>query len=473
MHTSRIQEAARRWALTGLTAGLVVLSLLPGVIRPDSSAAATRYHSPDATVTAIVDPPVDDGVRGWRGTLTRVQLVPRTAGDIYYCWDQPIGVWKRADGPLVVPEGKHTLHATLVTPDGARGPLLDLPFKVDYDTPVRAPATVAPLAATTSASGSVTVKVTVNPHPGARVIRIGGADRYETSQLISEQNFASASTVIVATGATFADALAASGLSGCLNAPIVLTRPGALPAAASAEIARLGASKAIIVGGTLAVSPAVAGQLSGLGLEVERIGGPTRYETAALIAERVMQFHQYGWRVFIARGDDFADALSLGPLVYQAKAPLLLVRPTVVPDSTRALLSASAFSSGCIAGGTAAVSPGVESEIRLYVPNMQRLAGATRYSTAVAVASWGVSSGLSSYRYVGVATGRVFADALCGGAGIGSRQGVILLTTPDALSPECEAVLAAQVRTIEEVQVFGGERAVYPVVFDRIKQILQ
>ena len=104
---------------------------------------------------------------------------------------------------------------------------------------------------------------------------------------------------------------------------------------------------------------------------------------------------------------------------------------------------------------------------------MQRLAGATRYSTAVAVASWGVSSGLSSYRYVGVATGRVFADALCGGAGIGSRQGVILLTTPDALSPECEAVLAAQVRTIEEVQVFGGERAVYPVVFDRIKQILQ
>ncbi|PKQ29320.1 MAG: hypothetical protein CVT60_06015 [Actinobacteria bacterium HGW-Actinobacteria-10] len=370
--------------------------------------------------------------------------------------------------------GKHTLHAMLVGPDGAVGEPLPLPFKVEYRTPVRGPKSYKSSVAAASGgnAGSVTVEVSVNAHPGAYVQRIAGDTRYETGALIAAENIPTAHTVIIATGGKFADALSASGLAGCLEAPVMLTKNDSVPPAVVEQIQSLGAVNAIVVGGELAVSRAVADSLSELGLTVRRIGGADRYETAALIGREVMGFGQYGGRVFIARGDDFGDALSLGPLAYSARAPLLLVRPTAVPDPTRSLLSVSAFSSGCIAGGAAAVSPQVASELETYIPSVERLFGDTRYSTSVAIASWSVANGLGSYDIVGIATGTVFADALCGGVAIGSRGGIILLTRPAYLSTEVDDALSAASHLIDEVQVYGGESAISKTVIERIKQIL-
>jgi len=427
---------------------------------------------PDApAVSAFVSPVTPDGIRGWRGTLTHVRLVPRASGTVYYCWDQPIGVWQRAEGEIVVPEGKHTLYARLVGGDAESTPWLTIPFKVEYDTPVRV-ASPRLAAAGLTAGGTVTVSVTVNPHPGAIIKRIGGEDRYHTSRLISAENFTSSDTVILATGRTFADALTASGLAGCLNAPVLLVKSVPLQQALLDEITRLGATKVVIVGGTAAVPDSARTQLAGSGFSVRRIGGADRYETATLIGREVLTVGQNDGHVYVARGDDFADALSLGPLAYRNKAPLVLVKPTTVPSSTRSFLSASAFSSGCIAGGTVAVSPQVAAEIDSYVGSVTRLAGDTRYSTAVAVAAWGVGSGLVSYDFIGIATGTVFADALCGGVAMGSRGGVILLTRPNELAAETDAAITASAHLIREVQVYGGVAAIHPVVVTRLGQIL-
>ncbi len=472
MHSDRrISEAPRSRAITGLVSALAVALALVGTMSIRQQAFATVRSTETPAVAAIVSPVSPDGVRGWRGTLTHVLLVPRASGTVYYCWDQPIGVWTRARGEIVVPEGKHTLYARLVGKGTESAPGLALPFKVEYDTPVRMPRPqVRALGA--AASGTVRVTVTVNPHPGANIKRIGGEDRYRTSQLISYENFQNSDTVILATGRTFADALTASGLAGCTDAPVLLVKSVPLPQSLLDEIRRLGASKIIVVGGTAAVPDSVRTQLSGAGFTVSRIGGADRYETAALIGGEVLGYGQNGGRVYLARGDDFADALSLGPLAYRNKAPLLLVKPTTVPSSTRSLLSASAFSSGCIAGGTVAVSPRVAAEIDSYVGTVSRLAGETRYSTSVAVAAWGVGNGLVSYDSVGIATGTGFADALCGGVAIGAKGGVILLTRPNELSAETEAALAASAHQIREVQVYGGEIAVNPAVVQRIGQIL-
>jgi len=308
----------------------------------------------------------------------------------------------------------------------------------------------------------------VIPWAGATVQRLGGADRFETAAIISKANFDGADTVIIATGDNFADALSASGLAGCLGAPVLLTRTSALPDEIRSEIARLGASSAVVVGGPVAVGAEVERALWNMGLSVKRLGGRDRYETSALIGREVLSYGLNGGRVFIARGDGFADALALGPLAFGAKAPLLLVLPHAVPSSIRALLESGGFMSGVIAGGEVAVQPGVAAEIASLIPGVERVAGATRYDTAGAVATYGVNSGICDWEYIGVATGADFPDALCGGAAAGSQGGVILLTPPDALPAPTESRVSGNTGVLLGVDLYGGPVAVSDSVWDEI-----
>ena len=123
---------------------------------------------------------------------------------------------------------------------------------------------------------------------GYEVVRIAGADRYDTARLAARAFApASISTVYLASGANFADAVAvAPSVSG--STPLVLTPPGALGAAAHrflTDAARHVASVTIL-GGLAAVSDQVEAEIKDLGIPTNRIAGSDRYETAALIARR-------------------------------------------------------------------------------------------------------------------------------------------------------------------------------------------
>ena len=428
-------------------------------------------------VRVLVDPPLADAFNGWRTTATSIRLLPLAPGTVYYTWDTPHGVWKPATGEIIAPPGKHVLYTRLLLADGSATPISAEEIKVDFRATGRPTSTLRPTAtpAADPVGGAAVVRVTaqINPTAGARLIRLGGVNRYATSMRISQDAFAQADTVIIATGADFADALCASGLAGCVEGPVLLTDPKSLSSPAAADIKRLKATRAIIVGGPVAVSPNVANQLKELGVKVERLGGSNRYETATIIGSRVLSYGHSGGRVFVARGDDFADALTLGPLAYSARAPLVLVTPKTVPSATRSYLNANHFSSGCIAGGTVAVSPAVFSAIDGLVGTVARLGGSSRYSTAVSVAAWGVGNGLASYEAIGIATGTGFADALCGGVAIGRAGGVVFLTLPGTLPTETANAIAAIVGEVMDTQIYGGEVAIYPGVFDRVANILR
>lgn len=94
--------------------------------------------------------------------------------------------------------------------------------------------------------------------------RLAGSNAVGTMKAIVNEGFASSGTVVVATSASFKDALAAASLAGKENAPILLTNPTKLPATTQSEISRLKASKVIIVGGVLAVSEEVESALKAL-----------------------------------------------------------------------------------------------------------------------------------------------------------------------------------------------------------------
>ncbi len=299
-----------------------------------------------------------------------------------------------------------------------------------------------------------------------RVRRLAGATRYSTAVAISNGSFTSADTVVIASGLDFADALAGAPLAGTLNAPLLLVPGTTVPAEVAAEISRLGATKAIIAGGPLAVGNGVRDALAARGLVVERVMGTTRYGTAAEVARKTAQLEGTvgTGTVLVARGDSFADALAVSSAAYGMRFPILLVRPNSAPAETLQALRDLAPGRIVIVGGTAAISTGVENTLRGICPAVTRLQGPDRYATSAAVAQYSIAQGWAQPGYIGLAAGNAFPDALGGGAATGSQGGVLLLTAPAALSTPARAFLATNEAAVSNVTIFGGILAVRPVV---------
>src|SRR6185437_1207324 len=112
--------------------------------------------------------------------------------------------------------------------------------------------------------------------------RLAGPNRYATAAAIASDAFpAGATTVYLASGVAFPDALTASALGAAAGAPVLLTAPNALPAETTAALTALHPRDVVIVGGTSAVSNTVASQASANAVTVSRVSGADRYATNA------------------------------------------------------------------------------------------------------------------------------------------------------------------------------------------------
>lgn len=307
------------------------------------------------------------------------------------------------------------------------------------------------------------------------VSRNAGDNRYQTALAISQSTFAAGSvdtTVVIATGRDYPDALAASGLAGVHGSPLLLVGTS-LTAELKAEIDRLGATDVVLVGGTAAIPSAIETALK-TSYAVKRVSGANRYATAANVAREIERFGGNTTEAYFVRGDGFADALAVSPFAYGMATPVLLVQTNNVPADTAAAIDDLGVSYGMIAGGASAVSVDVEDDLEtLTGAPLDRWAGVNRYATAALVADAHVADMFADYGYVGIATGTNFADALGGGAAAGYNGGVLLLTAPASLSSETGALLTANKNGIDEVHVFGGAGAVGPAVYNQITAILQ
>jgi putative cell wall-binding protein len=141
---------------------------------------------------------------------------------------------------------------------------------------------VAALLAVTWAAASAAVVPPAGAGPA--VERIAGADRYETAAAVSRAAFPDGAPVaFLAAGTAYADALATAPAAAAAGGPVLLTAPDALAAATRSELDRLHPASVVVVGGTSAVSDAVASAAGA----TERVAGADRYETAAALARRV------------------------------------------------------------------------------------------------------------------------------------------------------------------------------------------
>jgi len=326
-----------------------------------------------------------------------------------------------------------------------------------------------------------TVVFTISEVPPPLVVTpIQGANRIGTAIAAAEESFPTgAGAVVIATAYNWPDALGGAALAGALNAPILLTPTAALPAEVLREIEHLGATKAYILGWTPSVSTAVENALKGaLGAgNVTRIWGANRYETARAIAAKTIDVldGSYDGTCFIATGVKFPDALGASPLAAANGWPIYLVNPTAGLDAaTRNAMASGGVDHPIVLGSTAAIPAGVETALNgIYGSlSVDRLYGANRYSTAVAVAVYGVDHAELGWDKVAFATGTNFPDALAGGVLQGRDSSVMLLTPGTALDSTVRSTLVANKAAINEVRYLGSTAAVSQVVRDAVEAAL-
>lgn len=426
-------------------------------------------------IVILTPPPL--GPEGWSTEPVRALVVPSGPGETWYRIGPAPGPWTRCDGPIAVPSGKQTLSAVLVGEDGVAGPVAETVVRSDYHlhplTSVGAlVSTTPPASATftgsTSVGGTVQVIARIRSQYGTTMHRLGGKDRYGTGQALSSSGFTRAPTVIIATGEKFPDALTASGLAGCLNAPVLLVRKNFIPPQTTSELRRLHTRHVIICGGPPAVSDAVASKFRGMGISVERLAGKTRYETAIAVSQKIQKLTGRHDRVFFARGDWFADALIVSPLAYASRTPILLTTRSALNPTVATRLTQAKYQHATIVGG---VGGRAEGGIRNRVIAVDRWGGSDQYDTSVQVAAQEVLEGGVTWSYVGIARGDLFPDALCGGALAGKHAGVILLTPPTSLYPEVADALTAHAGEVRMCEVYGSEKAVSAPVYQQIQAI--
>jgi len=160
-----------------------------------------------------------------------------------------------------------------------------------------------------------------------------------------------------------------------------------------------------------------------------RIAGADRYATAAAVSRA-----HFGPGVpvaYVATGTNFPDALAGGPAAGIQGGPVLLTERGGLPQATRDELTRLRPGRIVVLGGTGAVSATVAQQLQAYASApVERLQGADRFATAVAVSRSAFAPGVPA---AFVATGASFPDALAAGPAAIKAGGPVLLTQPGSL----------------------------------------
>ena len=244
------------------------------------------------------------------------------------------------------------------------------------------------------------------------VARVYGEDRYRTAYAIADlmkealgvEKF---SSVVLASGGDFPDALAGSYLASVKKAPILLapTTAGKIRTLVNYLKSNVASDGTIyLLGGTAAVSQDVEDAIKAAGFKIERVAGDDRYKTniAILKAGGV----KAGDEILVCSATDFADALSAA----STGQAILLVTGDKLRAAQKKYLESLGNVKFTILGGNMAVTEAMEEALKAY-GTVTRLAGTDRYRTARAVAEkyYPTAEG------VFVVLGTKYPDGLCAG----------------------------------------------------------
>ncbi|AJD92273.1 hypothetical protein JMA_29560 [Jeotgalibacillus malaysiensis] len=271
-------------------------------------------------------------------------------------------------------------------------------------------------------------------------VSLEGTTRYETAASISAYGWQNTptDTVVIGRGDLPIDSLTGSVLAAAKNAPLLLNRTDVLHQSVIDELNRVKPKNVYILGGESAISSAVASQIdamrfNGTDVKVFRVAGDTRYSTAVDVA------NQYAGttvgEVFLTTGDESSpDALPIAAYAGSKRMPILITSTSELRPEVVNFLKDKRVSKVTIIGGPTAISTAVENELKKYVSTVDRVSGADRYETSVAIAKKYYPQSVNR-NDVFVARGDVIVDALAGSA-LAGRYGTPLVLTRSDSAPQ-------------------------------------
>ncbi|MDP9403790.1 MAG: hypothetical protein M3P85_10810 [Actinomycetota bacterium] len=244
-----------------------------------------------------------------------------------------------------------------------------------------------------------------------------------------------------------AAALLGSVLARANLGPVLASPGGGLPDAVKAEVARMDAIGAYVIGDTTALAPQVLTDLATAGVpstEVRRIVGGSPAELASNVAtaldrrseaERAANPTVPSFDAAVIVNPNSASAAAASVLAASRRLPVLFVDQNGVPAATSAALQDLRIPRTLVVGSTGVIS----AEVAGQLPNPTRVGGGDQFATSRALVGESLAWGLPK-NMVYVADGNKPMQAALMGAAV-SRLGGLLVLTPGGSGEAAEPVV--------------------------------
>ncbi|MDO9590592.1 MAG: cell wall-binding repeat-containing protein, partial [Microcella sp.] len=204
-------------------------------------------------------------------------------------------------------------------------------------------------------------------------------------------------------------------------------------------------------------------------LEIDRIFGASRYDTAIEISKAA--YSGTNSVVYIASGTSFPDALSLAPAVSVLNGPLLLNPKNTLLPNVLAEIERLNPDEIFIAGSNLVISDAVEAQLEATGADVLRLWGPSRYATSQRIVQefFDDPAGFDDLYLV---TGRNFPDALSAGAAAGANGMPMLLVDGLASSlPSSTLSFITDTLKPERVILVGGSNVMSAGIFTQVNAL--
>ncbi|MCF0115078.1 MAG: leucine-rich repeat protein, partial [Erysipelotrichaceae bacterium] len=299
--------------------------------------------------------------------------------------------------------------------------------------------------------------------------RIYGPGRYETSLELADELYKTKggfTDIIISYGENFPDALAGGYLAAQTSAPIILVKEDENIQQSVLKYLNNRAyygARIMLLGSKSVVSESFELQLNnmGMGYQIERYGGTTRFETNIEILKAGGIENGSNGTLFVSSANGFADSLSAS----SSGLPLMITGPELSQVQLyflNKLKATGAITDIQIIGSDVAVSKAVEDKLKAIYGNdkVGRLAGPGRYETSAAVAEYVIST-YGTPKQVVLAYGENFPDGLCGGPvayGLQPGTPLLLINNTDEAINNVKSVMTKY--KINDVYVVGGSNLI-------------
>lgn len=202
-------------------------------------------------------------------------------------------------------------------------------------------------------------------------------------------------------------------------------------------------------------------------MEIVRLGGADRLETACLIADE-------GWdeasAAVLASSQSFPDALAGVPLAKALDAPILLVSGNSVAPAVSSQLKELNTKSITLLGGTAAISGDIEKQLKGSGYTVTRIGGKNRYETSSMIAKQLYTTTQKTPTKLYFAYGGNYPDALAISS-VAAIEGNPILYAPNKGGIDSSVSSYVKGSGCKEGVILGGTAGISAPVEEAVKKL--